>query len=144
MVAAALAIAPGTGVHALQRLRRADGDPLAIETTYYSAELTPGLLERPLDGSFWAILRDGYGLSPSRAAATLAVVTPDESASRHLDARIAAPGFLVTRRTFEADGRCIEFALTRRDQCAARLGRSVPCRRCFVTRPGAGRRARPT
>jgi GntR family transcriptional regulator len=128
VVAAALQIPADSDVHALQRLRRADGDPLAIETTYYPAALTPGFLERPLDGSLWAILRDAYDVDPARASATLEVVTLDESASRHLDVRLAAPGILLTRHTFDGEGRCIEFARDtyRADRVAFQIRADIP------------------
>jgi GntR family transcriptional regulator len=50
-VADALGLTPGATVRALQRLRSVGGDPLAIETSYYSAELTPDFFDQPLGGS---------------------------------------------------------------------------------------------
>ena len=75
LVADALGLAPGATVHALQRLRGVDGDPLAIETSYYPADLTPDLFDQPLDGSLWDLLGEKYGMRPARATATIEVVT---------------------------------------------------------------------
>jgi GntR family transcriptional regulator len=110
LVAQALELGEGDRVHALQRLRRVDDEAIAIETTYYPADLTQGLLDRQLDGSLWSILRRDHGVTPTRASATLEVVALDEVTAGQLGVRNAAPGFLLTRHTFDADGRCFEFA----------------------------------
>lgn len=110
LAAQALHLAESASVHAIRRLRRADGEAIAIETTYFPAYLTPGLLEQQLDGSLWLILRRDHGVVPARASANLEVVALDSVAARQLGVRNAAPGFLLTRRTYDADGRCFEFA----------------------------------
>jgi GntR family transcriptional regulator len=109
-VQAALGLAAGEQVHALQRLRLADAEPLAIETTYLPAALTPGLLQRPLDASLWALLRDNYDIVPSTAQATLQFIVIDDASASLLRLRSAAPGILQTRKTYDQAGRCIEFA----------------------------------
>lgn len=130
LVAEALGLEPGARVHALQRLRGVDGVPLAIETSYYPADTTPGLLDLPLDGSLWDVLGEHHGLHPARASATLEVITLDGSASGHLAVRAAAPGILLIRRTFDVDDRCIEFARDtyRADRAAFRLDAHIPPR----------------
>ncbi|HJZ26361.1 MAG TPA: GntR family transcriptional regulator, partial [Streptosporangiaceae bacterium] len=105
----ALGLAAGEQVHALQRLRLADAEPLAIETTYFPAALTPGLLQQPLEGSLWTLLRDNYGV-PSNARATLQFIVTDDRSASLLRLRSAAPGILQTRKTYDQAGRCIEFA----------------------------------
>jgi GntR family transcriptional regulator len=109
-VQTALDLAPGEEVHALQRLRLADAEPLALETTYLPATLTPGLLQQPLDGSLWALLRDNYAIIPSNAQATLQFIVIDDASASLLRLRSAAPGILQIRKTYDQDGRCIEFA----------------------------------
>jgi GntR family transcriptional regulator len=109
-VQAALGLAPGEQVHALQRLRLADTEPLALETTYLPAALTPGLLQQPLDGSLWALLRDNYAIIPTNAQATLQFIVIDDASASLLRLRSAAPGILQTRTTYDQAGQCIEFA----------------------------------
>ncbi len=106
----ALGLAAGEQVHALQRLRLADAEPLAIETTYIPAALTPGLLQQPLEGSLWTLLRDNYGIVPTHARATLQFIVTDDRSASLLRLRSAAPGILQTRKTYDQSGRCIEFA----------------------------------
>lgn len=126
--AEALGLRAGERVHALQRLRTADGVAVAIETTYFPADRTAGLLDEPLTGSLWAILRRRHGIVARRAAASLEVVTLDEVAASRLSARNAAPGILVTRRTFDADDRCFEFArdLYRADRVEFQVEAEIP------------------
>ena len=128
LVAEALGLAVGAAVHALHRLRGVDGDPLAIETSYYPAELTPDLLDQPLTGSLWDLLGERYAVHPTRATATIEVITLDGPASRHLTVRAAAPGILLVRRTYDTDGRCIEFARDtyRADRAAFEIDAVIP------------------
>ena len=151
VVADALGLVSGAEVHALQRLRRGDGEPLAIETTYYPVDLTPGLLEQPLDGSLWAMLREHYGVHPARATATIEVITLDGAATQRFGVRSAAPGILLTRRTYAHDDRCIEFARDtyRADRSAFELesristpGETSSARRQRKRSPGTAGQAR--
>jgi DNA-binding GntR family transcriptional regulator len=139
LVADALGLAPGATVHALQRLRGVDGDPLAIETSYYPADLTPDLFDQPLDGSLWDLLGEKYAMHPARATATLEVITLDESATQHLAVRTAAPGILLVRRTYDTNGRCVEFARDtyRADRAAFELDAEIPPRKRRI--PDKGR-----
>jgi GntR family transcriptional regulator len=109
-VARALGLDPGEKVHALERLRTVDDEPIAIERTWFPAVIFPGLLEGSLDGSLWAILGRNAGVVPSRAAAVIEAVALDSVSAQRLQARPAEPGILLTRRTFDADGRPFEFA----------------------------------
>lgn len=122
-VAAALGLARGDRVHALQRLRTVDGEPLAIESTWFPEALCPDLLSGPLDGSLWAVLGERAGLVPTRAEAAIEAVALDERDAHRLRTRTDGPGILLTRRTFDADGRPFEFArdLYRGDRAELRV-----------------------
>jgi GntR family transcriptional regulator len=109
-VSQALDLKEGSTVYALQRLRRADNEPIAIETTFIPAEIAPDFLRHDLGGSLWELLRDEHGIRPSRATATLEVVALDDTASEQLDLRTASPAVLLIRRTYDHDGRCFEYA----------------------------------
>lgn len=97
-------------VHALQRLRFADGEPIALETTYFPLHRTPGLLEQQLDGSLWELLRDQYGVTGEHARARLRSVVIDDASCAHLQIRAASAGILLTRWAYDTDGACFEFA----------------------------------
>lgn len=133
VVAGALGVDPADSVYALVRLRSADGEPLAIETTYLPGDVCSGLLGERLDGSLWALLRELAGLVPTRAEAAIEAVALDSLAARRLGAAREAPGIMLTRRTFDSEGRCFEFArdLYRGDRAELRVEASIaeeaPC-----------------
>ncbi len=96
--------------HAVRRLRYADGEPIALETSYFHRELTPGLLDRSLDESIWQLLREEYAIIPARARALVRSIVLDHASCSRLMIRSASPGILLTRWTYDAEGRCFEFA----------------------------------
>jgi GntR family transcriptional regulator len=97
--------------HTVHRLRFADREPLALETSYFPRFLTPGLLDRDLDrGSIWHLLRDDYGITPDRARATVRSIVLDNDSCAQLKMRSASPGILLTRWSYDTRGRCFEFA----------------------------------
>ncbi|GAB3059236.1 GntR family transcriptional regulator [Intrasporangium mesophilum] len=106
-----LNLSPGSLVHALKRLRLVDGEPLAIEQTALPAELMPGFLDHRLDGSLWALMSDTYDVTPKRAYALLESRSLDREAATLLGVREGAPGILMTRRTVDAVGVCVEYAI---------------------------------
>ena len=99
----------GSRVNALQRLRHANGEAVAVETSYYPAELTPGLLEVLPAKSLWAVMRVTYGIVPVHTTASLSVVALDEYTAKKLSARTGAPGLAVSTRSYTDSGRCFEF-----------------------------------
>ena len=126
-VAAGLDVSPGHPVYALQRLRRSDDEPLALETTYYRADLVPGLLEGDLTGSLWGEIRRRFDLRIARTSAELEVVVLDAETSAHLGSRQAAGGLQLTRRTFVDSGACVEYAVDvyRSDRVSLLIERTV-------------------
>lgn len=97
-------------VHALQRLRLADAEPIALETTYFPVAKTPGLLDHRLDGSLWQLLREEYGVTAERARARIRSIVIDDTSCARLRIRSASAGILLTRWTYDTDGECFEFA----------------------------------
>jgi len=106
----ALGLAEGEEVHAFHRVRSMDGVPLALETTYFPADLTPGILDVGVEGSLWAVLRERYGVDPATSTAVLESIILDDVSQAHLGAGSATTGILLTRSTYDAAGRCIEHA----------------------------------
>ena len=107
---AALGLAPDQPVHVFHRLRLMEDEPLALETTYFPADLTPGILDFTGGGSLWQELRDRYDIQLDRTTAVLEAVVLDEESCGQLGVRTATSGILLTRTTFDADGRCVEYA----------------------------------
>ncbi|MGN6218859.1 MAG: GntR family transcriptional regulator [Microbacterium sp.] len=126
-VARALGIATDADVYALQRLRSSNGEPLALETTYYPSDLVPGFLDGDLSGSLWTEIRGRFGVVVARTTARLEVIALDTTLAEQLGARPASSGLLLTRRTFTADGRCMEYAqdVYRADRVSLVIDRAV-------------------
>ena len=74
------------------------------------ADLTPGILDFTGGGSLWQELRDRYDIQLDRTTAVLEAVVLDEESCGQLGVRTATSGILLTRTTFDADGRCVEYA----------------------------------
>lgn len=107
---AALQMGEGETVNSLRRLRLMDDEPMVLETTHYPASLTPGLLDVIPPGSIWELLRSEYDIHPVRSNATVESVVIDDASCRELGVRSASSGLLITRRTFDRSGRCVEYA----------------------------------
>jgi GntR family transcriptional regulator len=127
LVRKALSLQPSDQVHALRRLRFADDEPLAVETTFLPVRLTPCLLDEELTGSLWALLRDRHGIVSARSDATLHLVVLDEATTTLLRMRSAAPGILQVRTTYDSSGHPIEYArdIYRADRTAFRFDATV-------------------
>ncbi|WP_344650708.1 GntR family transcriptional regulator [Cryptosporangium japonicum] len=125
---AAFDLAPGETVHALHRLRTADDEPIALETTYFPSALTPGLLDQPLTGSLWELLRRHYRIVPTHARATIQSIVIDDASCTRLAVRTASRGILLTRHTFDDAGRCLEFArdVYRADRASFEVEAQIP------------------
>jgi len=93
------------------RVRLVDQEPVALETTELSADLTPGLLDRAdfASASLYATLREHYGLVPATAEQTLAATSADHSVALPLRIQTGAPVLRLSRLTRDIGGRAFEF-----------------------------------
>jgi GntR family transcriptional regulator len=112
-VAAALELEPGAPTLRVQRVRSAAGRPLALEDSWLPADRFPGLLERDLVGSLYALMRDGYGLEPAEAVERLEPVVARAHEAALLDVPEGAPLMLVERVARASGGIAVEFARDR-------------------------------
>jgi GntR family transcriptional regulator len=128
LVRDALSMSTEAAVYAIERLRSVDGEPVAIERTFIPAALAPGLLDHDLGFSLWELLRKEYDIQPDRASARIECQPLDEVVSRRLGVRHASSGIVLTRHTYGADGRCIEYAtdIYRADRTAFLVSEPIP------------------
>jgi GntR family transcriptional regulator len=103
-----LALQDGDPVFEIIRLRFSDGDPISIERSRFPAARFDGLLERGLGGSIYAILRDEYGVPPTRARERMEPIAAGEREAEYLGVSAGAPLLSVDRVTFDAAGVPIE------------------------------------
>lgn len=125
---AAFGLARDQPVHIFHRLRLMEDEPLALETTYFPADLTPGILDFTGGGSLWRELRRRYSIELDRSTAVLEAIVLDEEACEQLGVRNATSGILLTRTTSDTDGRCVEYArdVYRADRAAFEVTAALP------------------
>lgn len=109
-VAAGLELAEGAKVLRLERLRLADAEPMAHETSHLSADRFPGL-KRHLAryGSLYAALEREYGVTPFEAEQTIETATASPFEAGLLGTEVGLPVLLLGRRTFDGDGHPFEY-----------------------------------
>ena len=96
----------------IDRVRRADGQPIALENGWYPRDLLPGLDRQDLGGSLYEIFRTTYGHAIDSAEQTLWGEAADAATARRLDAPLNTP-LLVFRRVSAAAGQPLEYVVSR-------------------------------
>src|SRR2546423_1622557 len=107
-VAAALDLPAGAPVYRIERVRLANGEPVAIEETSFPADTFPGLIEQRLDGSLYDVMRGRYPELPQRAHEQLEPVLAGAREVEALGVEVGAPLMLVERVAFGASGTPLE------------------------------------
>lgn len=110
VVAEALQLAAGTLVHRVCRLRYAASTPVVLEDSYFPEAMFPGLPERDLTGSIYAVLGEGYGLAPFSSVEELNPTIAGESNARLLEISPSAPVLTIRRTALCEDGRPVEYS----------------------------------
>jgi GntR family transcriptional regulator len=98
-VAYALRIRVGGQVIRVERLRTADGTPMAHEVGYYPSVLFPGLLEREL-GSLYDVFASQYGITMTSGEQTVRAESADADQARILGIAKRAPLLVQDRVTY--------------------------------------------
>ncbi|BAS26369.1 GntR family transcriptional regulator [Limnochorda pilosa] len=112
-VAEALKLEVGEPVNRIKRLRKVDGDPVALQTSYVPDRLCPGLAQLPeiRSGSLYAAMERNYGRRPVHAYETYEVkVATDPERVKLLDIEPGAPYLAVTRISHLENGTPVEWA----------------------------------
>lgn len=112
LVADSLGLRRGERVWRLDRVRLADGDPIAHERGWYPEARLPGLRQHDLGGSLYETFRDHYGFTIDGAEQTLWGEAADATYAELLDAPLHTP-LLVFRRVSTAAGTPLEHVVSR-------------------------------
>lgn len=103
-VASDLECEPGTDLVRVFRVRTADNQPIALQTSLLLAELVPDLEPHLAnDMSLYRTLREYYGIAPVEAREVLRVTSLSGESARLLDARDGSAAFDIVRVAY--DGR---------------------------------------
>ncbi|MEO9174677.1 MAG: GNAT family N-acetyltransferase [Gaiellales bacterium] len=109
-VAGALRLGEGTEVLQIERLRLADGDPIAIEVLYLNAERFDGISAALGEsGSFYQLLHSDYGVELASAEETIEAVVAGTREAKLLGCGPAAPLLLLSRLSLDTAGRPTEY-----------------------------------
>lgn len=107
-----LDIPPGSQVHRIERLRTADGEPMAVERTNVPAALVPGLDSRRLSGySLYQILAEEFGIVVDSGEQTIEAALCDPVDARLLGISEGSP-VLAMQRLSLSNGTRVEFAVS--------------------------------
>ncbi|HEV2363520.1 MAG TPA: GntR family transcriptional regulator [Caulobacteraceae bacterium] len=101
-----LGLSPGSRVYRFNRIRYADGAAMAVEHSTVPAFCLPA--ETAVGDSLYEALAES-GYRPMRALQRLRAVLFTGERARLLNLADGAPGLLIERRGFLADGRAVEF-----------------------------------
>ena len=96
-VAKALDLAPAASVWKIERLRLADDEPMALETSWYPESAFPTWTPRTSSRSLYAILESSYGVVITGAEQTVWTERADRAHARLLDTPAGAPLFVFDR-----------------------------------------------
>ena len=104
-VGARLALGPDDQVIVMERLRTADGEPIAIETSYLPAKFMPGVTKEMFETggagqSSFAVMQKKYGLKPHRAVDELTVAAIEEREAGLLGMEPGTPILVRFRITY--------------------------------------------
>lgn len=110
-VAEALQLAGGDRTWLVRRVRFGNGEPLVVETFEVPESVCADLGRHDLvHGSLYELMRSAYGVDPVSAHETIEPTACEPDNARLLTTRAGSPAILVTRTTYDASGRPLEFA----------------------------------
>lgn len=94
----------------VKRLRLADGEPMAVETTYLSYDICYPLIGEQLDNqSLYNILREKCNVTLSSATQTIEVSTCNSDNCKLLEIHANSPIFFIKRITFDNNNNPVEY-----------------------------------
>lgn len=110
LISGVLGVDPGTPVMRIDRVRTADGEPMAYEHAFLPAARVPGLEDEDLeDASLYDLLAQRWGVELHDADQKVAAVTLSEAEAELLQVSAGQPAFLFQRITRDSGGRVVEY-----------------------------------
>lgn len=96
----------------LERLRCADGEPLAHELAYLPTARFPGIADEDLSTSLYEVLNERYRVVAVRARQRMRSVLLSDALATHLNAAAGDPALEVLRTTFDRFGAPFEHVVS--------------------------------
>lgn len=105
-----MGLQPGAPVVQIQRLRLANGTPMALETSTLPLGRFPDLAQLNLEAnSLYRILQERYGVEPAKATQSIEAILAGTFEADLLQVKVGAPLLLLERFTRDDSGRVIEY-----------------------------------
>jgi GntR family transcriptional regulator len=102
--ARALQLKPGDPLVVVRRLRLADGEPMAVETSHLLDRLCHNLIDEQLENrSLYKTLRDKFDVAPVSASQQMQAVACPPTEAKLLGLRKGSPVLLIHRTTYTYD-----------------------------------------
>jgi GntR family transcriptional regulator len=98
----------GEPVIAFVRLRLADGEPMAIESSMLRSSLVPGLTATDLEGSWYEVLTERYDVHIESATFNVEPILPDARIASWLEVPTTQPCLRLKIESFDGRGRVVE------------------------------------
>jgi GntR family transcriptional regulator len=109
-VTVTLGLAPGTSVYRLDRLRLADGSPIALDWTWLPLQFGRLLVDQDLTQcTIYSILEQHYGIPVVSGEYTLAASVADETQAGLLDVPSGSPLLVFDRTSFTASDKPVYY-----------------------------------
>ncbi|HLN64597.1 MAG TPA: GntR family transcriptional regulator [Symbiobacteriaceae bacterium] len=109
-IAEKMGLPVGTPIIQFQRVRLANGTPMALETSNLPLHRFPGLAQINLaHESLYRVLRETYQFKPARASQSIEVMVAGTFEAGLLGVRSSAPLLLLERTTHDADDSVAEY-----------------------------------
>jgi GntR family transcriptional regulator len=107
-----LKLREGEAVYFIKRLRLANGEPLAIESSYTPCSLFPGLLEGPwtLDASLYLMMEKKFGITPYIAQQTVSTTLIMGEDSQLLQIKEGSPGLAIHTTAYNQEWVPLEYS----------------------------------
>jgi DNA-binding GntR family transcriptional regulator len=124
-----LSVEAGESLVYLERLRNADGVPMAVERAWIPERLVPGIADEPAPTSTYAALSQQYGLVPDWGEDVIEAAVADQELAALLDIRTGSPVLHIERHSY-ADATLLAYSMSvyraDRYQIWVPLARPVP------------------
>ncbi|MTD58644.1 GntR family transcriptional regulator [Amycolatopsis pithecellobii] len=105
-----LGIRSGAKILRMRRLRLADNEPMALETTHLPLSRFRGLRKHvSAGGSLYEVLSEQFGIQMERAEETIETSLAGPQEAELLGADVGMPVLLLSRHSFGSDGKPVEF-----------------------------------
>ncbi|WP_345290067.1 UTRA domain-containing protein, partial [Streptomyces gulbargensis] len=99
-------------VYKIERIRLADGIPMAFETTFLPANLMKSLTEEIMNHSLYEYVEMKLGLGIDDAFQTIESASATQKEAKHLQIKEKEPVLVINRRTFTRQGKPFEYVKT--------------------------------